>query len=192
MGYAIAEVLASHGAKVSLLSGPTHLQVKNPLIQRFNVVEAMEMYQKAMEIFPHTDGAIMAAAVADFTPVDKADQKVKRGKDNWTIELKPNPDIAASLGKIKKPHQILVGFALETNDEEKNASLKLKKKNLDFIILNSLQEKGAGFGVDTNKITILDANGQKTPYSLKSKKEVAEDIVNYLIHSISAKSNAEK
>jgi len=184
MGYALAEELAEQGAKVSLISGPTGLKINNPLIHRINVMQAQEMYDKAMELFPKTDGAIMAAAVADFTPVTKANQKIKRGKENWNIELRPNPDIAASLGKIKTKNQILVGFALETNNEEENAIKKLQKKNLNFIVLNSLQEKGAGFQVDTNKITILDAQGNKFPYDLKSKTEVAKDIVNKIIESI--------
>jgi len=184
MGYAIAEELAEQGAKVSLISGPTNLKINNSLIHRIDVMQAQKMYDKAVELFPKTDGAIMAAAVADFTPVTEANQKIKRGKENWTIELRPNPDIAASLGKIKATNQLLVGFALETNNEEENAIKKLQKKNLNFIVLNSLQEKGAGFQVDTNKITILDAQGNKFPYALKSKTEVAKDIVNKIIEYI--------
>ncbi len=181
MGYAIAEALAEQGAKVSLISGPTNLFIDNPLVERINVIEAQEMYKKAKQIFPTTNGAIMAAAVADFTPIKKAAQKIKRGKENWTIELRPNPDIAASLGEIKTKNQILVGFALETNNETSNATKKLKKKNLDFIVLNSLRDKGAGFGIDTNKIMILENSGKQINFKLKSKREVAQDIVNHLI-----------
>ena len=123
----------------------------------------------------------MCAAVADFTPVDKAAQKTKRGKENWSIELEPTKDIAAELGKLKKGNQLLVGFALETNNELGNAQKKLDKKNLDFIVLNSLNDSGAGFGVDTNKITLVTKDNKPQVFELKSKKEVARDIVNKII-----------
>ncbi|MCK5538396.1 MAG: phosphopantothenoylcysteine decarboxylase, partial [Bacteroidales bacterium] len=145
-----------------------------------------EMYKAAIQIFPKCDGAIMAAAVADFTPRDTSDKKIKRGKENWNIELQPTKDIAASLGKMKKENQLLVGFALETNNEESNAQKKLHKKQLDFIVLNSLQDKGAGFQYDTNKISIFDNTGKRKDYPLKPKIEVAEDIVNKIIECFSA------
>jgi len=181
MGYAIAEALAENGAFVTLVSGPTYLKVQHPNVKIINVMQAEEMYLQCLDVFPLCDGAIMSAAVADFTPVEKAYLKTKRGKENWKIELKPTNDIAASLGAIKKQNQLLVGFALETNDEEFNAKKKLASKNLDFIVLNSMQDKGAGFQHDTNKITIFDKLGNKMGYDLKSKKEVAEDIVNVII-----------
>jgi phosphopantothenoylcysteine decarboxylase/phosphopantothenate--cysteine ligase len=142
------------------------------------------MYDAAVKYFQICDAAIMSAAVADFKPSITATEKVKRGKDNMQIDLTPNKDIAAELGKLKKAKQLLVGFALETNDEIKNAKKKIQNKNLDFIVLNSLQEKGAGFGVDTNKISIIDRSGNTKNFELKSKKEVAVDIVNELITKI--------
>lgn len=181
MGYAIAEELANQGAEVILISGPTHLKTSNTLITRIDIQTAQEMYDAAVKHFPMCDAAIMSAAVADFKPANTAKEKVKRGKDNMQIELTPNKDIAAELGKLKNTKQVLVGFALETNDEIKNAQKKIQNKNLDFIVLNSLKEKGAGFGVDTNKISIIDKSGNTKNFELKSKKEVAVDIVNELI-----------
>jgi phosphopantothenoylcysteine decarboxylase/phosphopantothenate--cysteine ligase len=139
------------------------------------------MYQASMENFSACDGAIMTAAVADFTPLNPENRKVKRGKENYSIELTPTKDIAASLGQSKKENQFLIGFALETNDEVFNAKLKLEKKNLDFIVLNSLNDKGAGFQHDTNKITIIDKKGSSKKFELKSKNEVAKDIVSEII-----------
>jgi phosphopantothenoylcysteine decarboxylase/phosphopantothenate--cysteine ligase len=181
MGYAIAEALAENGAKVTLVSGPTHLKIQHPGIELINVMQAEDMYQQCIKVFPSCHGAVMSAAVADFTPVQKANQKTKRGKENWHIELEPTQDIAATLGAMKVEKQLLVGFALETNNEEFNAQKKLASKNLDFIVLNSLQVQGAGFQHDTNKITIFDRLGYKIDYPLKSKKQVAEDIVNKII-----------
>ncbi len=181
MGYAIAEVLADQGAEVLLVSGPTHLEVSSPLIKTIKVQTAQEMYDAAVNNFSDCDGAIMSAAVADFKPVIQFDEKVKRGKDDLKIILEPNKDIAAELGNIKKRNQILVGFALETNNELENAKKKIQNKNLDFIVLNSLKEDGAGFEHDTNKISIIDKNDNITNFELKSKKEVAIDIVNELI-----------
>ena len=181
MGYAIAEVLADQGAEVLLVSGPTYLEVSSPLIKKINVQTAQEMYDAAVNNFSDCDGAIMSAAVADFKPVIQFDEKVKRGKDDLKIILEPNKDIAAELGNIKKRNQILVGFALETNNELENAKKKIQNKNLDFIVLNSLKEDGAGFEHDTNKISIIDKNDNITNFELKSKKEVAIDIVNELI-----------
>ncbi|MDM8160069.1 phosphopantothenoylcysteine decarboxylase [Labilibaculum sp. K2S] len=181
MGFSIAEELASQGAQVVLVSGPTSLSTQNPNIKRIDVVSAQEMYEASLKAFPTCDGGIMTAAVADFTPVTTENTKVKRGKENYTIELTPTKDIAASLGAIKTTNQFLVGFALETNNEETNAKLKLEKKNLDFIVLNSLNDKGAGFQHDTNKITVINKSGACKKYELKSKSEVAKDIVNELI-----------
>lgn len=181
MGFAVAERLASLGAKVILVTGPVTLQCKNDNIIRINVVSAREMQKQCLSYFGECNGAIMVAAVADFAPVIVEDQKIKRTSANYLLELCPNPDIAASLGKIKRKDQVLVGFALETNDEEQNAFVKLQKKNLDFIVLNSLRDTGSGFQHDTNKIKILDRSGVVSSYSLKSKTEVAVDIVNKLI-----------
>ncbi|MCF0190107.1 MAG: bifunctional phosphopantothenoylcysteine decarboxylase/phosphopantothenate--cysteine ligase CoaBC [Marinilabiliaceae bacterium] len=179
MGFAIAEELAKRGAKVDLIAGPVQLKVSSRNIVRYNVESAAQMYEKCVEFFPKSDGAIMTAAVADFTPSVKLDYKMKR-KGDIELTLKPTADIAAEMGRLKRDNQVLVGFALETNDEETNAHHKLESKNLDFIVLNSLNDKGAGFMHDTNKITIIDRTGEVTPFSLKSKKEVARDIVDYL------------
>ncbi|WP_372950655.1 phosphopantothenoylcysteine decarboxylase [Mariniphaga sp.] len=181
MGYAIAEELAEQGAEVILVSGPVSVSIQKEEIKVIPVESAQEMYQACIEHFPECDGAVMTAAVADFTPLNQEIHKTKRGKENWNIELKPTKDIAAELGKMKKENQILVGFALETINEETNAQKKLEKKNLDFIVLNSLNDAGAGFGVDTNKITIIGKNNKTVPFELKSKKEVAADIVKMMI-----------
>nr|WP_245868082.1 phosphopantothenoylcysteine decarboxylase [Labilibaculum filiforme] len=181
MGFSLAEELASQGSQIVLITGPTSLSTQNSNIERIDVVSAQEMYEASLKAFPTCDGGIMAAAVADFTPLITETKKVKRGKENYSIELTPTKDIAASLGAIKSKNQFLVGFALETNNEESNAKLKLEKKNLDFIVLNSLNDKGAGFQHDTNKITIINKRGESKKYELKSKTEVAKDIVNELI-----------
>jgi phosphopantothenoylcysteine decarboxylase/phosphopantothenate--cysteine ligase len=181
MGYAIAEELAEQGAQVTLVSGPVSVSTKKPNINVVKVVSAQEMYTASISAFKNSDAAVMCAAVADFTPVKKENQKTKRGKENWNIELEPTKDIAAELGRVKTKKQVLVGFALETNDEMANAQKKLLKKNLDFIVLNSLNDKGAGFGVDTNKITIVDRNNNQQVFELKSKVEVAKDIVEKIV-----------
>lgn len=181
MGYAIAEELARQGAQVTLVSGPVSVSTKMQGIQLVSVESAEEMYQAATQTFGNCDGAVMCAAVADFTPCIKEDQKTKRGKENWTIELKPTKDIAAKLGQEKSAKQLLVGFALETNNEVQNAQKKLAKKNLDFIVLNSLNDQGAGFGVDTNKITIVDRYNNQQKFELKNKVEVAKDIVTKIV-----------
>ena len=181
MGYAIAEELANLGAKVFLISGPTALTTTNKNIKKISVVSANEMFEQSITIFPSCDIAIMSAAVADFTPVISVNQKVKRGKENWNIELKPTKDIAAHLGSMKTKEQLLVGFALETQNEEVNALSKLERKNLDFIVLNSLNDEGAGFGHPTNKITIIDKQNKIDKYELKSKTEVAKDIANKIL-----------
>lgn len=181
MGYAIAEQLATQGAKVSLVSGPVKISAHHPNIEVIKVVSALEMYEQCVKIFPQTDGAIMSAAVADFMPDSSSGQKIKRGDSELHIKLVPTKDIAASLGAIKTENQILVGFALETNDELSNAHRKLQKKNLDFIVLNSLNDPGAGFDVDTNKITILDKYNNQQDFELKTKTEVARDIVSRIV-----------
>ena len=184
MGYAIAEEIAKQGAQVTLVSGPTSLKVNNDAINVIDIESADEMYKASVKHFKDADIAIMVAAVADFTPVNKADNKIKREKDNLKIELQPTKDIAAELGKLKNNNQVIVGFALETQDETKNAASKLKRKNLDFIVLNSLNDKGSGFKTDTNKVTIIDKNNKITKFGLKSKTDVAVDIVNYLSKKI--------
>lgn len=181
MGYAIAEELADHGARVFLISGPVNLSVSHRNIEVLHVKSAQEMFEQSVKTFPTCNGAVMCAAVADFTPVHKADEKTKRGKENWNIELEPTKDIAAKLGQLKTKEQLLVGFALETNNELNNARQKLEKKNLDFIVLNSLKDEGAGFGVDTNKITIIEKDNKISTFELKTKKEVAADIVEKMI-----------
>ena len=182
MGFALAEECASRGAEVSLISGPVTIQAHHPNIRRIDVESAGEMYEAAIREFPTASAGILCAAVADFTPETVAGHKIKREKDNLTLQLKPTQDIAAALGNRKKDGQTLVGFALETNDETKNAQRKLERKNLDFIVLNSLNDQGAGFRCDTNKITIIDRQGA-TPYPLKSKQEVARDIIDRLVNN---------
>lgn len=175
MGYALAESCAQQGAIVSLVSGPTSLETSHPNITRIDVMSAQEMYEASIAEFPNMDAAILCAAVADYTPKDPSTTKVKSNADNLTIELVKNKDIAAELGKIKTSSQTMIGFALETNNEIPNAQKKLASKNLDYIILNSLQDDKAGFGYDTNKVTIISQT-DITPLPLLSKKEVAEHI----------------
>ena len=177
MGFALAETCAEQGAEVTLVSGPVMLQTNHPNIHRIDVESASEMYEAATKHFPKADIAILCAAVADFTPKTTADKKIKRKGDDLTIMLQPTQDIAAALGAKKKKKQVLVGFALETDNELNNAKDKMKRKNFDFIVLNSLQDKGAGFRVDTNKVTIIDRHNGITAYDTKSKKEVAKDII---------------
>ena len=177
MGYALAEECAARGAKVSLVSGPVQIKAKHPNIQTISVTSAEEMYNAANEEFDSADICILCAAVADFKPETQADEKIKREKDDLVIRLKPTQDIAASLGAKKRNDQIMVGFALETNNEAENAQGKLVRKNLDFIVLNSLKDANACFGYDTNKITIIERNGETKAFELKSKTEVAKDII---------------
>ncbi len=179
MGFALAKACARQGAHVELVTGPVSLTIADPLINRTDVVSAQEMFDVAMQIYPKMDAAILSAAVADFTPADVAMEKIKRKSVEMDIHLKATQDIAAALGSIKRPNQRLVGFALETQDERNNAKDKLSRKNLDFIVLNSLRDPGAGFAYDTNKITIISRSGE-CDYPLKSKQEVAEDIVSRL------------
>jgi phosphopantothenoylcysteine decarboxylase/phosphopantothenate--cysteine ligase len=186
MGYALAEECAQRGAEVILISGPVQLKTTHPGIQVIEVESAKEMYEAATQAYPQADAAILCAAVADFTPEHIAEQKIKREGDDLVIRLKPTQDIAATLGKMKKKGQLLVGFALETHNEQQNAQAKLQRKNFDFIVLNSLNDKGAGFRCDTNKITIIDKDGQEN-YPLKPKTEVANDIINRLCKELNKK-----
>lgn len=180
MGFALAEACAEEGASVDLIAGPVSLTTHHERIRRIDVTGAAEMYDAATKCFDGADAAILCAAVADFTPEVSADRKIKRGSDDLCLRLQPTRDIAAALGTTKTGQQKLVGFALETNDERSNALRKLQHKHLDFIVLNSLRDAGAGFQHDTNKITILTATGEEIPYPLKSKSEVANDIIDRL------------
>lgn len=181
MGFALAEACAAKGAEVTLIAGPVSLSTSHPAIKRVDVESAEQMYQAAMTAYPSADAAILCAAVADYRPENQAIEKIKRENEgDISLHLVPNKDIAASLGAIKREGQVLVGFALETNDETAHAEGKLKRKNFDFIVLNSLRDQGAGFRVDTNKISIIDNRGETTHFPLKSKQEVALDIVNKL------------
>lgn len=179
MGFAIAAECARRGADVTLVAGPVSLPTPHPSIRRIDVESAREMCEAAVEAFPSCDAAVLSAAVADYRPAVQASSKIKRTGEGMTIDLEANPDIAATLGKTKRAGQCLAGFALETNNAEENARLKLDRKNLDFIVLNSLEDKGAGFSCDTNKVTIIDRNG-KSEYPLKSKADVAKDVVAHL------------
>ncbi len=178
MGFAVAEECARRGADVLLVTGPVAIECSHPAIRRIDVESAREMHDVAVAEFPDCDAAVLSAAVADYRPAFQAPKKIKRVSGTMNIELEANPDIAAALGKAKG-NRILAGFALETNNGEENACVKLEKKNLDFIVLNTLEDKGAGFAHDTNKVTIIDRRG-KTEFGLKSKKEVACDIVSHL------------
>ena len=178
MGFALAEECAARGAEVTLVAGPVQLKTTHPNIHRIDVESCAEMYAATTEAFKTADSAILCAAVADFTPETTAATKIKREGDDLVLRLKPTHDIAAALGQMKQPHQHLVGFALETNDEVAHAQGKLERKNLDFIVLNSLNDKGAGFRHDTNKITIITREEVKE-YPLKPKHEVAGDIVDF-------------
>jgi phosphopantothenoylcysteine decarboxylase/phosphopantothenate--cysteine ligase len=177
MGFALAEACAQRGAVVTLVTGPVALSLSNNTIERINVESAEEMHKVVMSRFPEADGAILCAAVADFAPASTAASKIKREKENLRLELKPTRDIAAAVGEIKKPEQFIVGFALETDNEEKNAIDKMERKNFDFIVLNSLQDPDSGFGFDTNKVTIIHRSGLKKAYELKTKLDVADDIL---------------
>lgn len=186
MGFAIAEALADEGATVELVTGPTHQHTLHPAVRVKSVMSAEEMFNACTSLFPTSDIAVLSAAVADFKPVVRAEQKIKKKDDNLTLELTKTHDIAASLGKMKSNGQVIVGFALETEQEQANAAKKLESKNFDLIVLNSLNDKGAGFGHDTNKVTILDRQQKSRTFELKSKKEVAHDIVEAIIEKIHA------
>ncbi len=180
MGFALAEQAASLGASVTLITGPTHLSVSNNCINRLDVTSAQQMYDAVHTHFKNCNIAIFSAAVADFTPKNIALQKIKKKEDTLVLELKRTNDILASVGKIKK-HQFLVGFALETQNELENAKNKLKKKNLDLIVLNSLNDFGAGFKKDTNKVTLITKDNKVIPFAVKPKTEVASDIIQHII-----------
>src|ERR1700754_2962509 len=175
MGFAIADELASMGANVTLITGPTAQISRQPSVKRIDVTSAADMLVACENNFANAKACIMSAAVADYTPTHVAPQKIKKQDGGLNIELKKTIDILKTLGEQKTKDQVLVGFALETNDEEENAISKLQRKNLDFIVLNSLNDTGAGFQKDTNKITIIDRNLQKTVFELKSKDAVAQD-----------------
>lgn len=181
MGIALAERLAREGADVTLVLGPTHLRPANSAIRIEHVESAEQMHRACAAVFPQCDIAVLAAAVADYKPKDYSETKIKKKSDDLFIELAKTIDIAATLGREKRPGQILVGFALETNDEVQHAREKLQKKNLDFIVLNSLRDPGAGIGFDTNKISILRRDGSQTDFDLKDKTAVAADIVEEII-----------
>ncbi|HQU60674.1 MAG TPA: phosphopantothenoylcysteine decarboxylase, partial [Saprospiraceae bacterium] len=178
MGVALAEAAARRGAAVILVLGPSRLSPQQPGIQTIRVETADQMHKVAVQHFPAADLAILAAAVADYRPQEASLQKIKKKSDTLNLELTKTPDIAASLGRSKKPGQLLVGFALETQNELTNAREKLEKKNFDCIVLNSLQDAGAGFNYDTNKVSILHKNNKIRNFELKSKAAVAEDILN--------------
>lgn len=186
MGFAIAEALADEGANVNLVTGPTHQHTSHPHIHVKQVTSAEEMYNACTALFPSADITVLSAAVADYKPTTRAEQKLKKKEGNLVVELTRTQDIAASLGKLKHNGQIIVGFALETEEEQANALKKLESKNFDLIVLNSLNDKGAGFGHDTNKITIIDRQQKLKTFDLKSKKEVAGDIVHAIIEKLHA------
>lgn len=180
MGYQLAKTAAENGAEVILISGPVHLEKPHPHVQLEKVTSAQEMFETAKKYFPGTDIAIAAAAVSDYRPVNPKNQKIKKYEANLQLELEKTPDILAELGRMKD-HQFLVGFALETENEQENARKKLQKKNLDFIVLNSLNDKGAGFKSETNKISVIFRDGNQKDFDLKPKSEVAIDIIKEII-----------
>ncbi len=184
MGYALAEELATLGAKVTLVSGPTEIILNHPNIEIINVVNADEMYKQCRNRFKKMHGAILAAAVADYRPKKISGKKIRSSLKELALELEPTKDIAKELGRIKTRDQFLVGFALESENETEKARNKMRSKNFDFIVLNSLKDKGAGFHYDTNKISIIDKNNKLTNFKLKSKKEVAKDIISKIAEII--------
>lgn len=180
MGKSIANELKARGAEVTLILGPANSEGISEGINLIRIESAQDMYDACSETFTNCDAAILSAAVADYRPATRADQKIKKKSSDYTLELVKTVDVLKSLGTIKKQNQVLVGFALETQNEYDNALTKLEKKNLDFIVLNSMNDKGAGFGKDTNKVTIIEKNGQNHTFETKPKKEVAKDIINVL------------
>lgn len=180
MGIAIAEEFAKTENEVVLVKGATNLNAVNSSIKQIKVQTAAEMFDACAQYFQWADVIVFAAAVADYTPKFPSATKIKKKEDEFSIELVKTKDIAAELGKYKKENQVIVGFALETNNEEANAKEKLAKKNFDFVVLNSMRDEGAGFQTDTNKITIIDREGNTTKFDLKEKTEVAKDIVAYV------------
>ncbi len=184
MGIALADAAAEYGATVDLVLGPVNITPKNNTVNTVNVITAQSMADECLARFSDCDVAILAAAVADFTPEEISTKKIKKEKSDFILRLKPTTDIAKTLGSAKKTTQILVGFALETDNEIANAKDKLARKNLDLIILNSLNENGAGFGHDTNKITIIDRNNIIDKFELKSKEAAAKDILDKIVSLI--------
>jgi len=185
MGYAIANAAAQLGASVTLVSGPTSLEISHSFVELIRVTSAKEMYDAAHAVYEACDVAILSAAVADYRPTTIANQKIKKKDTELTIQLEKTDDILASLGRLKQ-QQFLVGFALETQNELENAKTKLQKKNLDLIVLNSLNDKGAGFGTDTNKVTFITRDNKVIPFEVKSKQEVANDILQHIIIQLDA------
>ncbi|WP_426490631.1 phosphopantothenoylcysteine decarboxylase [Hymenobacter sp. 102] len=191
MGYALAETFAAEGAEVTLVSGPTNLpDPADARIRTVRVQTAQEMYEAAMTEAAAADVWVFAAAVADYRPAQVAEQKIKKAGETLTLELVKNVDIAAELGKTKRPEQFSVGFALETENEQVHALDKLRRKNFDVVVLNSLRDAGAGFRHDTNKVTLLAADGQSTIFELKAKTEVAQDIVRFVLARLSSQAHA--
>lgn len=185
MGFEIAKTAASLGAEVILITGPTQQKVQHTLIRVVPIISAEEMYREAHKYFQDVDIAILSAAVADYKPKTAASKKIKKTQTTFSIDLVKTKDILLSLGEVKK-HQFLVGFALETDNEVENAILKLKRKHLNLIVLNSLNDQGAGFKTDTNKVTFIDEFETITEYQLKSKTEVAQDLLTEIIRQIDA------
>jgi phosphopantothenoylcysteine decarboxylase/phosphopantothenate--cysteine ligase len=181
MGIALADAAAEYGAQVVLVLGPVSVSPVNKSVDVINVTTAGSMASECVSRFPECDIAVLSAAVADFTPEEVKGNKIKKGDKELILKLKPTTDIALTLGNLKKKSQILAGFALETNNETENAIEKLKRKKLDLIVLNSLRENGAGFGYDTNKITIIDCNNNIDKFELKSKDDAAKDILNKIV-----------
>ncbi len=181
MGKAIAEAFAAEGAAVSLIMGPVPLEINGEGIEVTRVTSAQEMFEACSALIGQMDVAVFNAAVSDYTPAEAMDKKLKRGEGEWTLRLKPTRDIAAEMGRLKTPGQLLVGFALETDREEENAHSKLKRKNLDLVVLNSMRDEGAGFGTDTNRVTMIDRSGNAEKFTLKPKDQVASDLVRRVI-----------
>ncbi|HPR73750.1 MAG TPA: phosphopantothenoylcysteine decarboxylase [Bacteroidales bacterium] len=184
MGIALADAAVNYGADVTLVLGPTTLSPLNPAVNVIRVTDAASMAEVCIERFKNADVAILAAAVADYTPAQTHDDKMKKSSNKLTLTLKPTIDIAESLGKEKRESQIIAGFALETSDEMKNAQGKLRRKNLDLVVLNSLRDKGAGFEYDTNKITVIDKYNNIDKFELKTKDEAAKDILDKIVSMI--------
>jgi phosphopantothenoylcysteine decarboxylase/phosphopantothenate--cysteine ligase len=184
MGFAIAEAFAAEGARVHLVTGPVSLETRSKGVKVIRVTSAGEMFERCSELMDRMDIAVFNAAVSDYTPVSASGKKMKRGEGLWSIQLKPTKDIAAEMGKRKSAGQVLVGFALETDNEEEHARLKLEKKNLDLMVLNSMQDRGAGFGTDTNQVTMIDRMGNIDKYELKPKAQVAGDLVQRVLKMI--------
>jgi phosphopantothenoylcysteine decarboxylase/phosphopantothenate--cysteine ligase len=180
MGIAIADEFAAKGNDVILVKGPTHLHPQQNSVKEVNVQTAAQMFEACSQYFKQCNVIVFAAAVADYTPKYVSETKIKKKEEQFSIELIKTKDIAGELGKLKTDKQVVVGFALETDNEFENAQEKLKKKNMDCIVLNSMRDEGAGFGHDTNRITIIDKNGNTTKFDLKPKAEVAKDIVDYV------------